>query len=421
MCGLVGVMGHITIVEKAVFQQLLLVDTIRGKHSTGIAAIDHVGDVTVFKRAVNALDFFDFKQYDRTMLYSSNCLMGHNRYATAGEVNNTNAHPFEFSELVGMHNGTLTKRYMLDDHVDFDVDSENLYHHMNKNGVEDTFEKVGGAFALTWFDKVDNKLCFLRNNQRPLCYCHVEGRKTIYWASEPWMLEGILERNCINHEAVIITKKDTLYEFDVPKGYNTHSWPLNAPDIRLLKKKEEPVVKKPLGLVSKGSSGGSGYTKAKVYLGENPLFFVERKERDMNGSEYMLCTLEDGVDVPIRVYLPKDHDMWHIMEESVNSFTGKVKALKIQSGKVYLLINVKSVAEVEFDIEIDEDPDTVLGWGGAVLTKEDFSEVTSSGCCWCSGNAEWGKPFEFVSAEEFVCQHCLHLEDVQAYLNEGVG
>jgi len=91
MCGLVGVMGHITIVEKAVFQQLLLVDTIRGKHSTGIAAIDHVGDVTVFKRAVNALDFFDFKQYDRTMLYSSNCLMGHNRYATAGEVNNTNA------------------------------------------------------------------------------------------------------------------------------------------------------------------------------------------------------------------------------------------------------------------------------------------------------------------------------------------
>ena len=53
MCGLVGVLGNITHKEEKAFHELLIVDVLRGKHSTGVAMVSAGGGVDVFKKAVN--------------------------------------------------------------------------------------------------------------------------------------------------------------------------------------------------------------------------------------------------------------------------------------------------------------------------------------------------------------------------------
>ena len=229
MCGLIGVMGHITHAEKSAFNQLLIVDVLRGKHSTGVALVEAGGGVDIFKKAVNPLDFLDFQTYADLTKYSHNCMMGHNRYATKGAVNNTNAHPFEFENIVGMHNGTLKTYFALDDSKDFAVDSECLFSHINDNTVQDAIDKISGAYALTWFDKRTNKLHFLRNNERPLCYTFSKDGTALFWASESWMLHAVLGRNGIEYQNVLIVTPDLLYSFDVPKVFATANVKLGAP------------------------------------------------------------------------------------------------------------------------------------------------------------------------------------------------
>jgi hypothetical protein len=53
---------------------------------------------------------------------------------------------------------------------------------------------VTGAWALTWYDKLDGTLNFLRNDKRPLYYCYSEDKCTIAWASELDMLSYALRR-----------------------------------------------------------------------------------------------------------------------------------------------------------------------------------------------------------------------------------
>lgn len=411
-------MGHITVKEKRAFRELLLVDVLRGKHSTGVATVSAHGDVEVFKKAVNAMDFLDFKGADVMLAQNSNCIIGHNRYATKGEINNVNAHPFEFSELVGAHNGTLTQLWKLDDYHEFDVDSENLYHHINKNGITDAFDKVCGALALTWYDKVNSVLCLLRNKERPLSYCYSEDKKTLFWASEAWMLRGVLARCGISITPIVFADEDMLYEFAVPRGFNTGAYPLAPPKTRLLEK--TAPVKKSLSLVS-GSSKNSDYVsirnRMKGYIGESPEFFVERRANDKNGQPYILCTLEADADIALRVYLPKGSGLWDIMNNSVNSFTGKISHCKEYRGEMYLLVKVRTVQEVEYNLG-NSDENLVDGYGSEKLNYENFRKATSEGCSWCTGNAEFGQDTLFLSHFDFVCHRCLALPEVQDYLNQ---
>lgn len=134
----------------------------------------------------------DTKSYDRNIdVADTKVLIGHCRAKTFGAVNRANAHPFEHSHIIGVHNGTLDKDYGLPQRRDFDVDSDWLFWHMSQHGVRETVSIIEGAWALNWWDDQSKTLNFLRNDQRPLFFTHSENMKTMYWASEAWMLGAV--------------------------------------------------------------------------------------------------------------------------------------------------------------------------------------------------------------------------------------
>ena len=102
MCGLVGVVGDISHGEKKAFETMLYIDAIRGHHSTGVISGSLSRPVAWLKKAVTAVDFLDLKAAEKLLSKPTCALLGHNRYATKGAVNATNAHPFEFGSIVGM-------------------------------------------------------------------------------------------------------------------------------------------------------------------------------------------------------------------------------------------------------------------------------------------------------------------------------
>ena len=104
MCGHVGVIGDIWGKDKRVFELLLKFDTVRGPHSTGIARVDMNNQVQVVKgtgtpwhlaKAKQAEYYNDTARDADEVKGNFKVLMGHNRWATVGAVNEDNAHPFQ--------------------------------------------------------------------------------------------------------------------------------------------------------------------------------------------------------------------------------------------------------------------------------------------------------------------------------------
>lgn len=215
MCGIVGVAGKIFMKEERTLRTLLVLDSLRGEDSTGVAVIPKVGNSIVAKELGNPYNLFDTKRFETALKKVNRAIIGHNRYATQGAVSKKNAHPFDFDTLVGVHNGTLKNKYRLDDATDFDVDSENLYHHMEKHGLADVLNVMDGAWALVWWDKKEETLNMLRNKERPLFVVATKDGESMFWASEKWMLSVACSRNGVEINDIHEVAEDMLYTFHI--------------------------------------------------------------------------------------------------------------------------------------------------------------------------------------------------------------
>lgn len=414
---------------------MLVVDILRGKHSTGVATATYNGVTTVIKKALNAVDMLDLKSYKDEMLFGHNLLIGHNRYATKGAINNVNAHPFEFDRVVGAHNGTLRAYNQLDDAKDFDVDSECLYNHINDNGFQDAFEKVTGAFALSWFDKETKELNLVRNDERPLYYCYSDDFTTLFWASEHWMLLGILARNGIKHTELVNLKVDNLYRFKMPEVFNTKNVVLDAPTIREYKKpkpKTTPYVHK---AVNNGART-SDFRQMKVYKGTEVSFCVDDHGKDYTQTPFIEGFLTGEEDVTVRVYTPEGRALWcQLLERrDLATFKAVVKDVRWAQQGYYLEMELASVEEVGNVIEgkfsdisdgtlsdgLDEGDGTVTveGFSGQKLTYTEFKQATKKGCAWCGDIAIFNAANLFIADDEHVCPVCAKEEEVLGYLQE---
>lgn len=168
------------------FTQFLQCDTYRGDHSTGVCAIfkPHNGDgfVKMSKMAVDGFDFAKTQVYKDTISHSTpssvgtavyktfpKAVFGHNRYATVGEVNAVNAHPFECGHITLAHNGTLNYGWkdVLPNGKDFTVDSHCVSHSVATNGIDWVIQHLNGAFCLIWHDAIENTVNIIRNDERP--------------------------------------------------------------------------------------------------------------------------------------------------------------------------------------------------------------------------------------------------------------
>lgn len=399
MCGIIGVAGKIGDKEKSFAKQALIVDALRGKHSTGIVYTDYEGH-QVHKEAWLPQDFLAKASTEAQFRLASKCIIGHNRAATVGSVTKANAHPFDFSKVVGVHNGTLKKRTGLDKHAAFKVDSENLYHHINEHGLEDAINKCEGAYALVWVDKENNILNFYRNEERPLSYCYSEDGQTLFWASEPDMLRFVLARVGIKHKQVYWVNPFEHYKIQLPKGFAGIGGMVRT----ALAPKEEPKEKKP----------NAGYTAwSHPLVGRSVTFDVVVKhdwhiegEVVDEGGDY------DGLEVRIHCHKGNFPKVRQLLETSPKSWVGR--AVSYNPNLKCLILGVNSCREVE-----EKPKENVV-----VMQKDHEGKYINQGvlnkryggvCSWCTDNLEVGKTV-CIDSDTAVCDDCVSLSAVKEYI-----
>lgn len=217
MCGIVGVIANkkagLMSCDIKAFSDLLFVDTLRGKDSTGVFSVDRITQdkVCLVKDTGNAYDFMMTKEYDawEDKAFSNYGIMvGHNRAATRGGVSNKTAHPFHEGHIALIHNGTLNSyTYLCEDRKDIVVDSHAIAYAISSQGWREVVPYLSGAYALVWYDMQDKRLCITTNGERPLWYCVADDGTSTFFASEWKMLDLVTERNGIK------LKQDRGYKF----------------------------------------------------------------------------------------------------------------------------------------------------------------------------------------------------------------
>lgn len=289
MCGLVGIASNNLIVgDRNVFTSLLYLDELRGEHSTGVAAVDKAGDVSVYKRALKASDFIQLKGYTNTLLKADKVLMGHNRYATMGARDDNNAHPFTHGTITLMHNGTLNNKLDVNScKAVFNTDSETIAYALSREDTKEVLERLGGAYALVWYDEEELTLNFARNDERPLFLGRI-GANDLVWASEKAMLELVAEHHKKTLKDVFMLATGKVVSFDVAN--------LSAePEILEFTPKPKPVIQSYGNNYGQGSA--SHVTRRPRTYYNNFSRSVEATLTECRQSGFFIAVTDDGSHV----------------------------------------------------------------------------------------------------------------------------
>lgn len=250
MCGLFG--GASSVLSTPELELVFGLSTLsvfRGTDSSGLAfglapsakKDKSPGSIVIYKDLLLANELFYrvtngnrlVNRPDQAIRY----VLGHARAATKGAVTKDNAHPFMFSNIVGAHNGTcammvpgnLTEE---EKQTTKASDSWHIFNMLNTKPLDEVLERIRwGAFALTWIDRRDNTLNFIRNNERTLFFGLNHG--TLYWASEAGFLEVMKART-----------RHGLQIEEVKPGVH-YSLPLNFGNVRQMREVDKTKILRP--------------------------------------------------------------------------------------------------------------------------------------------------------------------------------
>lgn len=223
MCGLVGMVtkhrNGFNTGNLDAFELMMFMDQLRGMDSTGAFCVSNIGNVSIAKEASHATDYLQqagWKSLRTEAIRDGWAMVGHNRKATRGLINDVNAHPFWVEDkMVLVHNGTMWGDHKK--HVDVEVDSHAIAHLIvEEEDVEKAMQKIHAAYALIWYEVQKKQLNFLRNDQRPLFWCDTSD--AWYVCSDPdYMLFALMKTN-----QTILQKPQT---FNVAE---LNTWELNT-------------------------------------------------------------------------------------------------------------------------------------------------------------------------------------------------
>lgn len=427
------------------FKTLLILDALRGTDSTGAASVVRNGDVLLAKQVGNPYELFETNQWGKLMQRFSRALLGHNRYATQGKVNKNNAHPFEFETLIGAHNGTLHNKHELLDHQYFDVDSMNLYHHIDKKGVKDAIKVSRGAWSLTYWDKVEETINFLRNDQRPMYMTYTADKQSIIWASEGWMIDVACGKNNVKIEEIFETEVDMHYSFHVPSNVVDNVY-IEKPILCPVKGAADPAVVIPQQWGGQRSNGFQGqqqtqqtqkqedkkvvsFTKAPTRTvqateptnssGSNSSLYAGTKRvvldvlseaRDSNGSRYAVCFDPNRPQAGIRLYLKKEDKVDALVDKAI---VGDIGLYHMEGGKSgYYKVDYATFRLAK----PARDEGKYLGASGNMLSRDDWEQAHGE-CCWCTSSIFAQDAHKFVKSGGTLCSDCMNDSEVSQYIN----
>lgn len=230
MCGLVGCAGEPVLSLGKLFHDLLIIDVLRGPHSTGAALIDKSGDHKIVKGAVLPHFLMYHEDHKKEFNKSSTVArIGHNRQATVGTISHENAHPFVHGDIILAHNGTVSDHLMnkikKDAPKKYETDSETICEAINRLGIDEVWSEItwgSGAAALSFYDLSEQSINLVRDSSRPLHFAYLNKKKGLVWASEPDFIELAVNRRedlVIDDNQVYWLPPDNLFTFKWDKNH----------------------------------------------------------------------------------------------------------------------------------------------------------------------------------------------------------
>lgn len=393
MCGIIGVAGTITSALEESFKDLLILDSLRGEDSTGVAMVHSAGDISVVKEVGDPFILLGTKRFSNAFKSSHRVLIGHNRWATTGKVNRANAHPFECGDLIGVHNGTLRNKYQIPGHIHFDTDSESLYNHIDKVGIDEAMKIAEGAWALVYYNKLDHSVNMLRNDQRPLFFSYTKGKKALMWASEKWMLQVASSRNKVELDKIVDLPVDKWHKFSMPNG----GVEIPSAVVETIKGKEVIEEKKAVGATHTVASTGN--TTPFIGTKVSPVVTVEGvslKCEVLNGKPISYCSMRI-VGAPInsveyRVY--STHSECQMFLEG--EWSGRVVYGVSEGGVVkYQKLDLNSMMLVNKKRDVH----------GVPMSKAFFEKMHTT-CANCTSKLEYDEDWVAISYSDVLCESC---------------
>ncbi|MBK6876540.1 MAG: glutamine--fructose-6-phosphate transaminase (isomerizing) [Ignavibacteria bacterium] len=183
MCGIVGYIGKRN--SLPVLLEGLKRLEYRGYDSAGVAVINNDSDIIFFKKAGKVKDLES--EFDKDLL-NGNVGIGHTRWATHGEPNDTNAHPHfdEGKNIFLVHNGIIENYISIKKKLSLegfsftsDTDSEILtnlveYHFRHKNdfevAVRMALTEVEGTYGIACICKAEPDKIIVARMGSPLMF-----------------------------------------------------------------------------------------------------------------------------------------------------------------------------------------------------------------------------------------------------------
>lgn len=125
-------------------------------------------------------------------------LMGHTRMPTNGSVSVDNAHPFEFGNIIGAHNGMVYNwRSMEEKYPErkpFAVDSMHIIAHLAEGKDFGELECYG---AIEWIDRTQPGIIYLSRLTDGGDLCLVKTEQGVLWSSSKDHMDKALEAACL--------------------------------------------------------------------------------------------------------------------------------------------------------------------------------------------------------------------------------
>jgi len=211
MCGLAGAVvgrkrrrrGERRVIG-GIFTELLLLNQTRGTDAAGVAVVRTDGTYRLLKRPGPAAQLVADKLYHGVLDLDNalTAILGHTRHKTRGsEQDSVNNHPLRTGRVLGIHNGHLANADRLAKKLRVprvaEVDSEVLFRLADRArsvaGFKRLLARCRGSIsaALVRLDE-PGKVWLVKGNM-PLSVGYVPRLRTVFYASEDWMLDEVLD------------------------------------------------------------------------------------------------------------------------------------------------------------------------------------------------------------------------------------
>ncbi len=171
MCGLFGAIGRGF--NPFIVRALAVCNRERGTDALGF----YDSQNAIFKIAHDPSAVLAGKRFRAYAKTWNDCwyVSGHTRWGTRGQNTDTNAHPFQYGQFIGAHNG------IVDAPREYAVDSQFLIDSLefHDGNYQEALREISGYWGLSW---TNGESLFLQNWEHELSICELD--RIVYFSSD---------------------------------------------------------------------------------------------------------------------------------------------------------------------------------------------------------------------------------------------